>query len=78
MRMHSVFCFRCICGRSIETPERAGNCPECNRLFVLDWGRSEELAQENLYLIEKHARWLERQARIRRVKERLGIAASAS
>ena len=42
MRVTSVFCFQCLCGRYIETEARMLECPSCHRQLVIEWGRKEE------------------------------------
>ena len=42
MRLKSVFCFECLCGRHIETEVRTLNCTSCVRELVIEWGREEK------------------------------------
>jgi len=46
VRLKSVFCFDCLCGRHIETETRTLTCPSCHRELVVEWGREEERDSE--------------------------------
>jgi predicted RNA-binding Zn-ribbon protein involved in translation (DUF1610 family) len=37
MRIASIYCLDCPCGRHIETREEKLKCPECGRLLVIEW-----------------------------------------
>ena len=46
MRIKSVFCAECVCGRCFETEEREYTCPVCKRVIVLQWGIGDGTAAE--------------------------------
>lgn len=52
MRLKSVFCFECLCGRHIETEVRTLNCPSCGRELGIEWGREEKTDSEASESIE--------------------------
>lgn len=52
MRLKSVFCFECLCGRHIETEARTLKCPSCGRELVIEWGRDEKTDSEGPESIE--------------------------
>ena len=52
MRVTSLFCFECLCGRDIETEARTLECPSCHRALVIEWGRKEEKAFDGSEFIE--------------------------
>ena len=52
MRVTSVFCFECLCGRHIETEARTLECPSCRRQLVIEWGRKEEKDSDGAEFIE--------------------------
>lgn len=46
MEQKSVYCIECVCGRQIETAERALDCPACSRKLLIEWHAEIEAAQQ--------------------------------
>lgn len=40
MRMNSIYCIDCICGRHFEIESREFVCPACRRRIVIEWGHN--------------------------------------
>jgi hypothetical protein len=42
MRINSVFCSVCLCGRYFETESPEYVCPACHRHIAIEWGYDAE------------------------------------
>jgi hypothetical protein len=42
MRLTSVYCVECLCGRHVESETHILTCPGCQRLIVIEWPATDE------------------------------------